>query len=268
MSNHTIIGGIDNTIDLRSSASPGLLHNVVLLGGQGLVNSDNNDHVVIGRYNDVRIGSAVNRPSTDRDGTVIQFNEDGTTEEYQGDGRSPVLFQVGYGSGPATADRKDVFLVNREGVTWTRTLYTCAFGSDYAETFRVADCSVTPKAGDLITVDSTGAAHLFSEDHLKRKDMRIVGIVSSTPTIVGEGKSLLKHERDPDTLELILDEDEQPVLREGYTEDSTVREVTVGLVGRVLLKDKWLPYIPDRWLALTHAPESKLYSGYTYVLII
>src|SRR5690606_37666396 len=114
------------------------------------------------------------------------------------------------------------------GTTWTRRVYTCSFGSDYAEVFRVADCSVTPTAGDLITVDSSGAAHLFSEDHLKRKDMRIVGIVSSTPTIVGEGTSLLKHERDPDTLELILDEDEQPVLSEGYTEDSTVREVTVG----------------------------------------
>src|SRR5690606_8220309 len=192
-------------------------------------------------------------------GTIRQLNLSGTeatfSDTVDSANKGTVAFSIG--NVRNNANSSDVLLVTTHGTTWTRRVYACSFGSDYAEVFRVADCSPTPKAGDLICIDDAGEARLY--DPLTCTEDDIIGIVSTTPTIVGEGRSLLTHERDPDTLELIPD-----------GKISTVpdcREVTVGLIGRILLREKWLKYVPKRWRVLKDALETKRYDGFVYVLV-
>ena len=215
----------------------------------------------MGRYNRTSISQ---RPDSSIDGDVRSLRRTGTTGVQftlfdSVNGAAIPAFVISAGS--SNANRDDIFLVNKRGVTWTKLYYSCS-GADYAELFSVHPDSKQPAYGDLMTIDDEGRVSVFDDTvHSKRS---IIGVVSIAPTLVGDNTEFSRYERDPKTLQILLDDDGNPVLRQSTENDDTVQ---VALLGRVPLHRKYMNSVPDRWIVLHGAPESKMYEDFVYVMI-
>lgn len=214
-------------------------------GGEGLIS--NVDHMTtLGRFNRE---SNVTRPALlepNLDRTKIA-KDDGTWETPTDIGylQDQTLFSLGYGESPS--ERRDVFLVNRKGVTWTRTAYTCSFGGDYAEEWDIDDKSEDPSYGDVMVVLKNGKVACYNEDNTDHTVDNIIGIVTPHPTIVGS-LNYYKQELDPKTLKPINNSlDNNDIL----LDDDGEKKTMIGILGRLPIKKKYLKMtLPERWIII------------------
>lgn len=247
-----IISGNENTITYNGSYSSTLGGNKnksnaqksVCIGGEGL--ESNVDYVVtLGKYN--RSKQTLRPDSEDASPTIIT-NFSGTYNSWyestegirtiNNDFSSNVSFVIGNGT---ENERRDIFLVNQLGCTWTRGTYACSF-ADIAEIY-LCDDEKKPNNGTLMTVNEKGIVHAYK----KGTNEKVLGIISSDPMLIGNMDALFtKYLRDEETGLILKDENNNPILKDDINENEY--PVTVGIKGRVIMKKKYIPYILDKWI--------------------
>lgn len=269
---NNIIGGYDNSIIGTTGGSRNYilgnncqtsLTSTYLLG-EGLYASASSQ-TFIGKFNDTTTVGPNLPPSRNvmwsgqRD-TIVMPNGDlhdvAIANNFSPANVAETVFGVGYGED--NVERQNLFTVNRVGVTWTKRGYT-ASGADLAEEFKLSKEGDKPDVGDLVFLREDGLIEKFNPDI--HNNERIIGVVSNIAMLVGTGDMLLQYERDPDTLD-ILDQSENNMMEEF----GDIR-VIVGMVGRVMIKKDQLKYIPDKWLTMPLSEESIKYDKFCYCLI-
>lgn len=210
-------------------------------GGEGLI--ANVDHMTtIGKYNKT---SNEERPD-DNEGTeestkVLTINNgwNNITNVY----KDHTLFSIGYGD---STERKDVFLVNRKGTTWTRNAYTCSFGGDYAEEWVVNDINEDISIGDVVIALDNGKVTRYKGNENSHSIKSIVGIVTPHPSIIASLK-YYDQSLDEDTL-LPLKENRYTLAKKKYE-----KTIIVGMMGRVPIKKEYLKYdLPESWFIMNN----------------
>lgn len=192
------------------------------------------------------------RPEASIDGPLNVLVRQGTTnnvvfgspDNVPGTGpfSAGTLFSLGFGDFAQT-ERKDVFLVNKVGVTWTRKCFACSF-ADVAEIY-ICNDEKYPSNGTLLTVDKKGYVHKYKEG----TNESIIGIVSSDPMLLGNSDgNFMKYQRDEKTGLIIRDENGNPKLKENLNNDKYEHYVAVGICGRVVMKRKYEKFIPNNWI--------------------
>lgn len=266
-----INGGSYNRIARGADGDPTpdrVVSHGTILGGQGLI-VDQDYMTSVGTYN---AGDNDQKPvPVDPYGKIFRIDSDTGSGAPSDDSlvswhedlrsaldSSAVLFSVGSGTGDS--DRKDAFLVNDKGIAWTRNYFTCSFGSDVAELYELEkSVQEIPPLGTLMVVQRNGRVVPYDHSVHHSHGDRILGIVSDSAMLLGNGDSLFKYKRDPETAAIIYDVDGKPVIRDNYKE---MRRVAVGICGRVLLHKKYVDYLPDRWIVY-----DELEYGENFVLV-
>ena len=202
----------------RSSIIGGSLHNmygtnVSSIGGTRHNLSGENSVIIGGNYLD----------STGDDSVVIGRHNGGDMKDTSNDQNPSIMFTIG--NGDDENNRADILRVYSNGYLRISGSLT-ASGADIAEEFYISN-DEDIEVGDMLWKTDNGDVTSIPGDIDD-----VIGVVSNISSLIGSISSLKINPTNPN---------------EKLYDDSNLKKVVVGILGRLYMKNKYINYIPRRW---------------------